>query len=590
MTPEEHSALCQLVDALVEGRGSEEDVRRLEELVRTPEGRELYIDYVLLLGELHWGAGGLLEVPDSPIRENLSGIRAEVTRKQSFAGQNKITRRLVAWGLVGMAAAVGFCLALLWRWHAFLTPEITRLPESRIATCVDVFEASFETPHLTVGSPLQSGDIVRLHSGLAAWRDQHGTTWTLEAPAVLRVDDAQNVTLTSGKMVVQLAPGCRGFLVKTPHARVMDRGTSFAVEVTSEATRVHVLTGKVALGPLQPDGGDVQELGKGQAAMVGSAGRVVTIPWGGHRFWAHIPKKGSVAAWRYVALHDPHIWLSADFEQEAALYNHRDGHVGTVFPVRMRGTFSDLSAQWATGYGGQSRAVRVIRANRDGNANGLGWQSEEPLTFPNRFTAEIIFRFDGWPEESPEAVGSLLATRQDAHRCGFLLAAVPSETGAPSEAALAHLLVADQNWAQTRGRLSAGHWYFAVVTIQTDEQRNSTHVCTYLQDLTAYGELEKVFDGWVAGTVPSGTLGIGKGFDARLAHAYPFPGAIDEVCFYNGIMEEETIRRHADFLVTQATPAGAIPLPSEAAEGSDIGDPLIRANNGAIPPEKPYSN
>ncbi|MGB9690026.1 FecR domain-containing protein [Thermogutta sp.] len=588
MNAEERASLCQLVDALVEGRGSDEDVRCLEELARTPEGRKLYIEYVLLLGELHWGTGNLLDIPDSRADADVPTIAAEVARTKSLASQKKALRRVLAWGLAGIAAAMSLCVVLLWRWYAFHQPGVTRPQRSEIATCVDVFEADFDTPHLIVGSPLKAGDVVCLRSGLAAWRDRHGTTWTLEGPAALRVDDAQSLTLTRGKMVVQLAPGCRSFLVKTPHARIADRGTSFAVEVASEATRVHVLTGKVALAPLQPHDGDVRELRKGEAAMVSRNGRLLTIPWRGDRFWTDIPKKGSVAAWRYVAVHDPHIWLSADFEQEAAaLYDHRDGHVGNIFPVRMRGTFSDVSAQWEVGYEGQSRAARVIRANRDGNSNGLGWQTEEPLTFPNRFTAEIIFRFDGWSDQSPQAVGSLLATRQDTNRCGFLLAALPSETGAPSEATLVHLLVADDNWAQTRGRLAAGHWYFAVVIVRTDEERKTTHICTYLQDLSAHSRLEKVFEGRLSGTVPSGPLGIGKGFDARLAHAYPFPGAIDEVCFYNEVMEEETVRRHADFLVTQATFSGAMPLPGDTPEGRRIGDTLMDANDGGIATEKP---
>ncbi|ASV76575.1 hypothetical protein THTE_3974 [Thermogutta terrifontis] len=567
MNSEERAALCQLVDALVEGRGTEEDVRRLEELVRTPEGRELYIEYVLLLGELHWGTGGLLDVPDPRMRAEFSAITADACEKECSADRVKVTRRLLAWGLVGMATALSLCVVLLWRWHAFRQPETTPQQGSQVATCVGIFEADFETPGYTVGSPLKSGDVVRLRSGLAAWRDRHGTTWTLEGPATLQIDEAQGVTLGAGRIVVQLAPGCHDFLVKTPHARVVDRGTSFAVEVTSKATCVHVLAGKVALQLPRPDGEAGREIRKGEAARVGPDGRVVTIPWRGDRFWTQIPKKGSVTAWRYLALHDPHIWLLADFEQEtAALYDRTSGRTCAVLPVRMRGTFSDVSAQWAVGYGGQSQAARAMRATRDGNSGGLGWQSEEPVIFPTRFTAEIIFRFDGWPDESPEAVGSLLATRQDADRCGFLLAAVPSETGHPSEATLVHLLSATENWAQTRGRLIAGHWYLGAVIVRIDRDQNKSHISTYLQDLTAHGKLEKVFDGWVSGTVPSGPLGIGKGFDARLAHAYPFPGAIDEVCFYNEEMKEESIQRRADFLISHATPAGAIPLPNQTPE------------------------
>jgi hypothetical protein len=58
-----------------------------------------------------------------------------------------------------------------------------------------------------------------------------------------------------------------------------------------------------------------------------------------------------------------------------------------------------------------------------------------------------------------------------------------------------------------------------------------------------------VRDQVVPGTPSASRLGIGKAFDWSTAHAYPWPGALDEVALYNVVLDSETLGRHLAALV-----------------------------------------
>lgn len=86
-------------------------------------------------------------------------------------------------------------------------------------------------------------------------------------------------------------------------------------------------------------------------------------------------------------------------------------------------------------------------------------------------------------------------------------------------------------------------------------------VNTWLADLSL-GErwLRPVLrQGRTAGKMTPGPLAIGKGFDDAGAHAYAFPGAIDEIVLYNGIVGEDVFREHLTLLVSETPHVPPLP-------------------------------
>jgi hypothetical protein len=48
-----------------------------------------------------------------------------------------------------------------------------------------------------------------------------------------------------------------------------------------------------------------------------------------------------------------------------------------------------------------------------------------------------------------------------------------------------------------------------------------------------------------------------------MSHAYPFPGAIDELAIYNGVLGEDEIRSHLEHLIDIEDQAEVFPLPEK---------------------------
>jgi hypothetical protein len=133
-------------------------------------------------------------------------------------------------------------------------------------------------------SSVCSGDTIRLNTGSLRILFEHGTSLTLQAPAVLEVQNAMLTRMHRGSIRVLVAKGAEGFSVSTPIAKVIDLGTEFGVRVDERGgTDVVVFQGSVdvegrliANGPPQLN----QRLSAGEAVRVdeiGTASRLVTV-------------------------------------------------------------------------------------------------------------------------------------------------------------------------------------------------------------------------------------------------------------------------------------------------------------------------
>lgn len=101
--------------------------------------------------------------------------------------------------------------------------------------------------------PINAGEAmtarrIQFESGLVEIQTNRGAIVTLEGPADLEIVNGMEVFCRSGRLRVNVPPSAIGFLVNTPSVNVIDRGTSFALNVSDqEKTEIHVLEGLVEL-------------------------------------------------------------------------------------------------------------------------------------------------------------------------------------------------------------------------------------------------------------------------------------------------------------------------------------------------------
>lgn len=108
------------------------------------------------------------------------------------------------------------------------------------------------------GDRLPTGPVT-LSRGEVTLRFDGGAKVTLIAPCEFSVEDARAIRLASGKAVVESAPWEDGFTLETEHQLIVDRDTTFGVEVLDDATQLQVFRGAVDLyAPSQ--GGEAGEL------------------------------------------------------------------------------------------------------------------------------------------------------------------------------------------------------------------------------------------------------------------------------------------------------------------------------------------
>ncbi len=142
-------------------------------------------------------------------------------------------------------------------------------------------------------SGLCRGDTIRLNTGSLRILFEHGTSLTLQGPAVLEVQDPMLARIYRGSIRVVVAKGAEGFSIATPMAKVIDLGTEFGVRVDDRGgTDVAVFQGAVDVeGQPQKNGPPqlAKRLTAGEAVRVdelGTTSRLVTVETG------HFPKGG----------------------------------------------------------------------------------------------------------------------------------------------------------------------------------------------------------------------------------------------------------------------------------------------------------
>ena len=124
-------------------------------------------------------------------------------------------------------------------------------------------------PELAQGDLLPAGEI-RLKAGVAQLELFSGVTLVIEGSAVFEVHSAMEMSVLTGKMRANVPEPAHGFRIRTADGEVVDLGTEFAVNISSNKSEVHVIEGSVEWHPAGKT--DKQLMVKGEAISSGKGG------------------------------------------------------------------------------------------------------------------------------------------------------------------------------------------------------------------------------------------------------------------------------------------------------------------------------
>jgi hypothetical protein len=559
-----------LTAALCDGEITPAEAARLEHLVTRSEAAQRYfLHYVQLHAELSWegGLGGSATTPLSREQET----RVTVAAPRVPARRRVATPRRRFAALVAVAAATAvLALTLRWAGHDRRVAQIPAPPAVPpvVAHLVQTIDARWEGPSADrldlsarpEGIALRAGQELRLARGLAEIAFGSGAAKViLAAPASFQISDAEQGFLRSGSLTATVPHEAAGFTIHTPSARVVDLGTEFAVAVEKTGqSEVQVFVGSVTVAPQMGHGQQPapHAVLAGQAVRVaapapGKAATVEPIAAGGRRFVRSLPARGpttgSVARLRQIVDRHPNLIHHYTFEGATLEEKYHDGRGGldlsevVMFDGRGGGTLNPA----AQGFDESTSAVASYRGYPGGNSTGVGLQSQGPFIPPPKFTIELLLNFAGSPEGNG-TISVAVSTRDDDRNCGFFVVAV-------DHGQLVHLMDGLAPWTESEIEFIPGEWYYVASTFAVGE--GTTTINSYVANLTrGQSKLTCAVKDQVARGVPAASrLGIGKGFNATVAHAYPWAGALDEVAVYNAVLDLTTLQEHLDAILGRPT-------------------------------------
>lgn len=274
----EQGSLLQEVEslccALVEGTISQQQLRRLEQLVReNAAAKRTYIEYFNLHAALHhYNAANLATVAglsgenDEPTSETTTPIPTKALMFPSLP---------LSLPVLGGIFVVLLCLGT-WLFHDVLKntengPDLaTNSPSAPISTTDPSQQETTEENYvaemiwsnlgvqgnggnLAASSKLAKGETLRVQNEDVRVRFACGAMVTLHGPAVFHIVSEIRGELEFGSLEARVPPEATGFLIDTPATRVVDLGTEFGLSVnTNGETNVKVLDGEVETEPRRP--------------------------------------------------------------------------------------------------------------------------------------------------------------------------------------------------------------------------------------------------------------------------------------------------------------------------------------------------
>lgn len=557
MSEFDREKIWELAEAACEGDLSPTQRAELERwLADSAQARREFLHYVHLHGELYWQLGSY---PGSSSGREIA-LTSELQRSR--------VEPAARWYHAGLVAACATLVAVVLAAFAAIGIRIIRWPGAQpekpavIAWVVEKWQLGSRgledtaAPILgTVDGKLFRGTSLALADEAVRLSFASGAVVLLEGPALVHLEDADRLRLERGALTILTGGGKKTpFRVETPLAEVSNVGTHFGVWTDGSSLEVHVFDGLVRLCPRRltkvprTSHGefDPTAVAAGHAVRLAKTeGRVRVEPRAAQpgRFLHPGPEQGGVAEWRKAVASDPalaHLWSFEGWTPEAKLRDSRGVlHLREV--VMFDGSGGSGPEYYEPGVDPSGRAVRIARGKVSGNSRGIAFQTGDPFLPEEGLTLEAIVRFDRPATVEAETLCVFLGTRQDVRRCGFLLAA-------DGLGQLGIVFDADHPWLELPLRLTSGQWYYLAITYRK-EARHGTLGTVVDAYGAALGEKPPrlttlVKSAWLPGWIPPGHLGVGKGFEKNLAHAYPWSGAVDEIAIFREVLPEAAIKQH----------------------------------------------
>ena len=554
--------LDALLAQLCDESPTQETIDEIERLAGVSASARRYVlNYLELHGELLWSNGrlGLSGFSDSTIGHSPEVV-PPFERPPTTTGHRRRTfQRLRSLTAVLLVSAASIVIVGLFFARLF-SPSVSE--PTQVATLVDQYEAQWAVQGATQDAVKENNtqevrffqnNTFLLQKGYARFRLKRGADVILQAPAKIQFSGENRVDLDSGRLTARVPQGAIGFEVRTHNASIVDLGTEFGVSVLdADACEVRVFSGEVEVAETsRVDSADskaasARRLGEGDAFKI--TGRKGGLSFSrllkrGLRYVRRLPPPAPFPFQKAVENHPAllHHYTFEGFNRTERLED-RHGMLHLLETVMLGGRGNGSLAYSDEGFRGKTSAVTVRRSRTNPNTQGTALQTERVFSPPPKMTVELLLRFDRFSSPAEGAVAAAIATRADESDCGFLVTVV-------EDGQLAHLFDADAPWVESGFVLKPNVWYYVASTFQV-QNNNQTRINTYVADLSEQApQLRHVVKDQTAPGVPAvGRLGIGKAFDETTAHAYPWSGAIDEVCIYNDVLDELQLREHLELL------------------------------------------
>lgn len=573
-----------LLDELLEGDLTVAEGERLQQALQDEQARRMMLEYLFLVGELHWNHAAEAHTNFQPPVGFPQPSRTETDSEGSFrthASAAVFSRQLDAAARrrrVTLGAVVSVAALVLVAVGLFILGGVPRRPVAETprpdgngvvnppAAAQIVAESGArwldESGNSIPKPPLRTHAQVTLQEGIAELVTGPGDRLLVEGPARFRFEGKRSVRLESGEMVVDTDAVGPGFVVKTAGAVFHDLGTVFALRCNEQVSELHVISGAVEYVPSDESSAS-RTCTEGDAIRLQTDDRgrwtVSAIPFAPQEF-AELPRRGSVAAFRRLVIGEASPEHYFDFELHTAptarVADHRSKI--TLMPVlAAEGRLEQDLVPRQHGATRESRAV-VLRRSAGGNHAGAGLQSEEAITLPEACTFEIIGRFDGVAPSATAALGTLVSLRSPEGT--WLLWAVDARgrfvVKTPEEELICPV-----------GQCSPGRWFYAALSLSSsppsaEDENVPLQATLHVADLQA----REIVPRTILADEPlrgfpwpqAARLGVGIGTDARGGHAYALQGAVDELAVYNRPLDEEAISIRLRVLVNPPHSGGTL--------------------------------
>ncbi|QEG01437.1 FecR protein [Stieleria maiorica] len=211
----------RLRDACLDGSATEAEMKQFSELLSTSEEfLDDYLEHAQQDATLQWyGFSKHLVQSDDPIES------PRIWRGNRLA--------------IALAASLLLILTTAWVYRSTSSPVAVARIESA-SNC----KWGMSTVPTSFDSDLPAGRL-RLISGVAKLKFPNVSV-TLEGPVDMEILSRDRCRLHSGRVVGWVEPGGEGFVVETPCAEIVDRGTKFGVTVSDSGNaQLDVIDGKV---------------------------------------------------------------------------------------------------------------------------------------------------------------------------------------------------------------------------------------------------------------------------------------------------------------------------------------------------------